>query len=53
MKINEPDQSWHVILSAAKNLPRRAEILRFTQNDMAELDRQSSSLRRHGSSDLR
>ena len=27
MKSDEPDRSWHVILSAAKNLTRRTEIL--------------------------
>ena len=37
MKMNDQDRYKHVILSEAKNLPFRTEILRFTQNDMPVL----------------
>ena len=36
MKMNDQDWYRYVILSEAKNLPRRTEILRFTQNDMPD-----------------
>ena len=36
MKVDNQDGYRHVILSGAKNLPRRAEILRRAQNDMAQ-----------------
>jgi len=39
MNITEQDWSWPVILSAAKNLTRHAEILRCVQNDMADCGR--------------
>ena len=38
MKMNNQDRYGHLILSGAKNLPRRTEILRSAQNDRTELD---------------
>jgi len=38
MNINAQDRSGPVILSAAKNLPRHAEILRCAQNDSPDGD---------------
>ena len=43
MKIPNHDRPWLVILSGAKNLPRHAEILRSAQNDIPDLDYESSS----------
>ena len=34
MNIPDQDRSWPVILSAAKNLTRQAEILRCAQHDI-------------------
>ena len=42
MNFNNQDRDWHVILSGAKNLTHRAEILRSAQNDMADPGRQHS-----------